>query len=305
MKKILFLFERSHYFDYASRSIEGYEIQQVSAWRRDIHPLLAKILRNLCYFTSRFALGKWRKQKKSYDLAIFTDVAVNRFTVKYIGKHPVAQRQILYYRNALNKKAKKTVKIARKYGWEVYTYNTSDVKRYGLKYNSQCWNKDLAAKVELITDVNHGVYFLGQVKSRYDTLIQIKRAMEKQGIDCLFQLVSKNGEPETQKERVSYKNYIIQAKKSVALLDVVEEENWGLTLRPLAALFLKKKVVTNYTDMVNYDFYAAHKDNIFIITNNDLTGIKEFLETPFKEVDFDLDYYDNVAWMKRFVEEEN
>ena len=302
MKKILFLFERGYYFDYVDRPIEGYEIRQEKAWRNDMPSVFAKILRNLSYFTSRFTIGKWKDEGIKYDGAIFPDWAANKFTVKYFGKHPIADRQILYYRNALDKKAKKTVKIARKYGWEVYTYNTSDVRNYGLKYNSQCWNKKLAEKVRAITIREQDVYFLGQTKSRYQDLCAVKKQLEEKGFKCLFRMVSNKGEPGTQKEHLSYKKYLIEAQKSIALLDIVEKDNWGLTLRPLEGLFLKKKIITNYTDIVHYDFYPSNKDNIFILNGNDYDGIEEFLKTPFKESGFDLNIYDKVEWMKRFFE---
>lgn len=112
-----------------------------------------------------------------------------------------------------------------------------------------------------------------------------------------FWVVSDEKTEDTVKEGRPYSDYFHDVGSSAAILDVVGEDNWGLTWRPLEALFCKKKLITNYTDIVQYDFYEPYKNNIFIIKNGDCNGLKEFMQRKYDEVDLDLKKYDAQGWL--------
>ena len=67
----------------------------------------------------------------------------------------------------------------------------------------------------------------------------------------------------------------------------------------MEALFLERKLITNKTDIKNYDFY--NHDNIFILGEDNINEIKEFINKPYKKIDQDIiDYYDFDQWLNRF-----
>ena len=67
----------------------------------------------------------------------------------------------------------------------------------------------------------------------------------------------------------------------------------------MEALFLERKLITNNTDIKNYDFY--NHDNIFILGEDNINEIKEFINKPYKKIDQDIiDYYDFDQWLNRF-----
>ena len=85
------------------------------------------------------------------------------------------------------------------------------------------------------------------------------------------------------------------------MLDVVTDMNYGLTLRPLEALYFRKKLVTNFKDIKGENFYS--KENIFILGDDDLSILKEFIESPFTEISQKiLDQYTSKAWYQKFFE---
>ena len=64
-------------------------------------------------------------------------------------------------------------------------------------------------------------------------------------------------------------------------------------------MFLERKLITNNTDIKNYDFY--NHDNIFILGEDNINEIKEFINKPYKKIDQDIiDYYDFDQWLNRF-----
>ena len=69
--------------------------------------------------------------------------------------------------------------------------------------------------------------------------------------------------------------------RSRCIIDVVGEINYGMTYRSLEACFLKKKLITNYVEIVDADFYN-HR-NIFILGRDDINTIKAFVMSPFDE----------------------
>ena len=71
--------------------------------------------------------------------------------------------------------------------------------------------------------------------------------------------------------------------QSNCILDYNQEGQVGLTLRPMEALFLEKKLITNNKDIKNYDFY--NPSNIFILGENNIEDIKEFINKPYEKVE--------------------
>ena len=70
-----------------------------------------------------------------------------------------------------------------------------------------------------------------------------------------------------------------QVKKNI--IDYYTDPLAGLSLRPLEAMFLEKKLITNNVTIRNYDFYSDH--NIFICQDG-FDGIRDFIAKPYQSV---------------------
>lgn len=74
-----------------------------------------------------------------------------------------------------------------------------------------------------------------------------------------------------------------------------------MTLRPLEALFLGKKLLTNYSAIKDMDFYCPK--NIYVIDaeNLNLDGIDEFMRTPIVLIDEKIvDQYEVNFWLAKY-----
>jgi hypothetical protein len=101
-------------------------------------------------------------------------------------------------------------------------------------------------------------------------------------------------------KKLSYRNTLSLISQSKSILEIVQENQSGLTLRSMEALFFNKKLLTNNASIKNYDLYS--KENIFIIGEDDINRISEFVNTPFKILDKDiLEQYDFKEWLKRII----
>ena len=145
--------------------------------------------------------------------------------------------------------------------------------------------------------------FVGRDKGRGKYLQFLQQEFKKQGLDSHF-FISKNLEWyeklfKATDNYLPYQTVLDLIGASRAILDIVQEGQTGLTLRPLEALFLNRKLITNNQDIENYDFYD--KQNIFILGKDDLSKIAPFIHSPMKHIPQEVkNYYNFSEWLKRF-----
>ena len=97
---------------------------------------------------------------------------------------------------------------------------------------------------------------------------------------------------------LSYVDVIRKVRNSRAVLDLTLSYQSGLTLRPLETLAFKKKLVTN--NKVITESKAYDKDNTFIIEENGLEGLVEFLKSPYRDNGNNrFEFYKFENWLDR------
>ena len=134
---------------------------------------------------------------------------------------------------------------------------------------------------------------MGRPKTRKKDIVDLEKKLKEEGIQTNFKII------ENEKDYVSYDEYLKMIAESKCILDYNQEGQVGLSLRPMEALFLERKLITNNTDIKNYDFY--NHDNVFILGEDNINEIKEFINKPYRKVNQDIiNYYDFEQWLKRF-----
>jgi hypothetical protein len=184
---------------------------------------------------------------------------------------------------------------------EKWSFDRNDCKKYDLTYNTTFYPDNIQLPQNKL---KYDVVFLGQDKNRRDLINSIKDQLLAADINPYIYIVDDNATHRNYKgvsPQVPYEEYLNLVSKSRAILDVVQEGQNGLTLRPMEALFFKRKLITNDKLINTHDFY--HPNNIFIIGMDKIEHLKHFLTIPLEPVsDAILSYYDVSNWLKRFVE---
>ena len=100
------------------------------------------------------------------------------------------------------------------------------------------------------------------------------------------------------KDALVYKDYLEKVKSSKVLCEINQENQSGLTVRALEALFFKKKLITNNVSIKEYDFY--HPANILVLNENTTEQeLAHFLAVPFENVDEQIiRNYEVNSWVK-------
>ena len=242
-----------------------------------------KLFRFISYF-----YGGWKKRLNNCDMVILFDGGVDNVDLisSHIKRINPSLRLVFWFWNPVKPK---DIALNSKYIDEVWTYSRFDAEKYHLKYNPQFYSKMVNINK---SGENLDLVFMGADKGRRKTLDYLRKNANSQGLKCGFRIV------ESKKDRVDYQEYLSVVMDSKCVVDVVPDRICGLTLRPLEALFYEKKLITNYEDIVNYDFYR--KENIFVIGKDNMDKMAEFVNGPYKKIDEKIiNYYCYEKWLKR------
>lgn len=306
MKRILLCTGEEESFDNELLMFRSYnnemKIEHIAMFKNNSK--LNKIFRNLGEFFVKKAINDILKEKiDGYDVIIFFECVVKNKAIKIIRENNPNLRIIIYFRNqfSYSKKRNLSLKFLKKYDCEFWSYNKKDCENLNFKYNSQFWNINYYKKIEKKSSILYNFCFLGRVKGREKELIELEKFSKQSNKENFFYLVPKteyNFDKNISDKYMSYVDYLNIAQKSLCIVDLVSSKNYGLTLRPLEAQFLKKKLITNYKDIEKYDFYD--KNNIFILGKDSIQLLQNFLETAYIENFKDLDKYNFDSWIFNF-----
>lgn len=182
------------------------------------------------------------------------------------------------------------VKYIKSKGFKVATFDEQDAIKYGLNYVPQFYRKP-----EKITDVSikQDFFFCGREKGRKEIVEYYRHRLSVYG-NCDFYIVDNR----QRKDALAYKDYLEKIKSSNVLCEINQENQLGLTVRALEALFFNKKLITNNVAVKEYDFYCPA--NILVL-NEDTTEqeLAHFLAVPFEKVGEQIiRNYEVTSWVK-------
>lgn len=179
---------------------------------------------------------------------------------------------------------------------EQWSYDRDDCAKYKLKYNSQFYFKEFIDPQQ--SDIKHDFFFIGAEKGRAKDIEQCKDMIDRGGYTKRFVVIG-NSREDRARQWMPYEQVVENIKSSRCVVDIVTPAQKGLTLRPLEALFMRKKLITNFVDIKDYDFY--NPDNIFILGVDSQEQLDKFIYSPYNhEVDRYIDKYDFGSWLGRF-----
>lgn len=175
----------------------------------------------------------------------------------------------------------------KKYMDEIFVFDPEDVEKYpdyNLKFLPNCY----FGEIDYSNPVEIDLLYIGQyIEKRHQQLYYLHQYLESQNFPytsytSLYQgrdFKSLHTNILHHKTPTTYQENINFVKKSKILIDFKREEHNGLSLRFFEAIQFGKKIITNNTSTINYDFY--HKNNIFVTDFINLDGLTDFLQKPY------------------------
>lgn len=287
----------------------------------------------LCRLRLRVALcmghGEWEISQKLknldlnfYDVIIISQIIYPELIIKYVReKNPHCKlyywmwdsvafsgKAILY--NSI-KHWKKLNELRSRYNFEILSFDKSDCEKYNLIFHNQIIPviKNLNIKI----NDKKSIYFCGYDKGRVLLLKKIGRIFLSYGLRPCFDIVpgkdgcvdNKGCESFIHKcDRKSYIDFLTSELSHGAILEIVQKGQQGITWRSIEAAVYRRKLITNFKDIKNYDFY--NPQNIFVIGEDNYDNLVSFLASEFQEISPKIiNQYCFDGWLASFVHEKD
>lgn len=141
----------------------------------------------------------------------------------------------------------------------VYSFDQEDCKKYGFRSFFQCYS---ALKTNLYAPIIHDLFFVGWAgkAGRNSSIMDICMAAETNRVKLDFHLVKPTEKPKLygvqyHNTAVPYAEIVERVRQSCCILDVVQNQQSGASLKYLEAICYNKKLLTNNVNIVNFPYY--------------------------------------------------
>lgn len=267
-----------------------------------VNRFLRKMILSLNLPGKKLVLNKWTDEIRNSDEIIVFDTGNAVELIRWIKKKVPEKRVIFWYWNPVVNSI--PVDKAKQSGAELWSFDPKDCKKYGLRYNSQYYMRENLLGPDEEKKEPRDVFYVGKDKDRAETLYRLKQVFDENGITFNIHLVQYNKQESCRyfeyKELLKYHEVLQNIAASKAIIDLVSEEQSGLTIRPIEALLYKKKLITDMKGISAFKIY--NPNNVFILGVDNMEDLPAFIRSPFDEKDYDslCDFYLMEAWLERF-----
>ncbi|WP_288971998.1 hypothetical protein [uncultured Dialister sp.] len=248
-----------------------------------------------------------------YDLILITENFYPIKIIKYIRKYNNNAKIYYWLWNTLFSRSRRLYNGRKQWGilsknrerfdFKIVSFDKGDCVKYNLTYNGQVvpFRSQIRSSEE-----KRRIFFCGMDKGRLTCLRKLAKVLSSHSISYLFWVLpERNGiyskedwEKYLHKDFLDYNLLLRYEMESCCILDIVQKGQKGLTWRPIEALFYQKKLITNFADIIKYNFYSP--DNIFILGKDNIDDLPEFLTEPYRKIDWGIiKKYTFKYWIKR------
>lgn len=250
----------------------------------------------------------WTKECKGYKSIILFDTYANYADYcKEIEQTVSAEARLILYLLNPAFYSEDFKKLSSR--WEIWTFAEEDAHEFGFKYGGTFYNPLLREHIEKKGKKKvqkNNLLFVGTDKGRKAFLMKLKQKLCTQGIKCDFRIVD-NFKSLYNKEfsrEVPYTKLCTLVRNSETLLDVVQANQFGLTIRFMEALLFEKKIVTTNPSITwNKDFKDC--PNVYVLTEDNINGLHTFINKAFVKYPSGIkEKYSFLVWLSRLDKNE-
>lgn len=143
----------------------------------------------------------------------------------------------------------------------VFAFDPEDAKVYNFAYSPLIYDPEI--KIDKTISSENSVFYIGQAKDRLPILINVYEKLNKLKIKTNFHIVGVADSDKKYSNSIIYNRYIPYSQaltyinESTCLLDVIQGESTGLTIKVCEAIVHNKKLITTNENIKEYPFYDA------------------------------------------------
>lgn len=239
-------------------------------------------------------------EKSELVLAIFADYH-SKGVLEYLQKQNI--KMYCHFWDSFSYLPKQTEYL--KYFQYKSSFDPKESKEYGMKFIPNFYFED---DVMAEQGFEYDAFTILRYDERFPQVEKLAKYFYESRIKYLFIVITKENIKSDyvniRKEEITLAQIYDYYSKSRCFVEIghndEEEKQGGLTFRAMEALGNKKKLITNYKFIKDYDFYV--KENIYIISDSNLDKINDFLLLPYKNLDSELyKKYNSESWIREIL----
>lgn len=224
---------------------------------------------------------------KNYDYALIVEPTAPKFVIRdFKSVNPNIDIKC-WMTNIVSDYGAWKIRDMQQQGVDVFSFDPSDCKKYGLRTNHQSYPFDLVLED---VEIKRDCYYCAKDKNRMELLLDLQKLLEKENLSYQFDVVL---DKDTKYRRsdipkinvlnqvIDYEQMAKNIKASRCVVEIVQKGQLGMTRRPLEAVFYNKKLITNNPYARQYSFYKP--ENIYIIGGENIGTIGDFMRKPMPE----------------------
>ena len=250
--------------------------------------------------------GAWQKNISDYDTVIIGNSLRGRDVIEYMRERNPHIRIIVHYTSLIGKGNRKD---PRRYGGleiEFSSFDEGDSVEWGIRYVPFYYSplvRPLADLRKRNGNIAQDVFFVGMAYDRAEKLLEVHKLFLEQGIRDKMVIVRNphryykdSIKKHLSDKHMTYDEIIEEILHSRCILEILQQGQRGISLRPMEAAAFQKKLITDNENIVNYDLYS--RENVFILGVDPAERLKAFVSEPYKPVsDAPLEKYMPQYWL--------
>ena len=218
--------------------------------------------------------------------------------LKYLKKRFPNCRLVCYYADLVSTHEKEypIEKVKKQFDY-VLSFDLNDCLKYGLFHYPLIYSSNNSIT---INRQENDVFFVGLAKNRLNEIINAFIELTKAGLKCDFHIVGAKKDQQLFPEKIiygepmTYEENIKHIQKAKAVLEIMQKEGQGFTLRTCEAIAFGKVLITNNKNILAAPFYSPKRVVVLGDKNVDYSIIKNAPSF------IDYDYIENLTPHKMF-----
>lgn len=205
------------------------------------------------------------------------------YMAKYIGN----DSSIYEYIKSLNQKNQVVIyfgDLISKIGYDIpklkecsdyiFTYDEVEAEKYNIIYAADSFGYGNIVDVSTPTHFENDVYFVGFAKDRLFDIHSVYNYLTKNGLKCKFVVCGTKPEERIDgkgliySKPISYRENIQNVCNSKCILDIIQGQSVGVTLRVKEAIAYKRKLLSNNIQLKNYNMFCDDYMSVFDVPEN-------------------------------------
>ncbi|MET1936042.1 hypothetical protein [Enterococcus faecium] len=220
-------------------------------------------------WNTKMSINKSLFDSKKKYLVIFTDVSAARYSqtlLQSISKMSNVKCVLIFF-NTMQKMGSLLKNKISLFDL-VYTFDKDDAKIYNFLSFEGMYSRPLYYQSE-VEDIKYDLFYIGKASKRLETLIKIAKLFLNNHVKAKFIINGVSSKEivklsnATYNKWLSYDDVVKSVLQSKAILEVLDPNQTGVTLRTMEAIVLNKILITNNKNIKNNKYYSPKRIIIF------------------------------------------